>query len=296
MKGPLSNAFYSNSGNPPDQDRIEINYKKNNLGSSTLDQLSINQVQANLINMANEQNRTAMILTNNHEQNQIQIKQEFGQSSSQNIFQPNVVSLPGDQSSKLCAVCNDRASGKHYGVYSCEGCKVRTQDNRGRKKLSQNKWNWSTLQLIKQADQFHISIRFYGTARVGQSNSPPHIKYFQGFFKRTVRKNLNYSCRDDRNCTIDKRQRNRCQFCRYQKCVSAGMKKEAVQDERYDSYILTYIRNSCWSLQWFSIFKTSVLTFYTYVEILGIQHFYNISKFWNWFLLESNPYRFRTTV
>lgn len=117
-----------------------------------------------------------MILTNNHEQNQIQIKQEFGQSSSQNIFQPNVVSLPGDQSSKLCAVCNDRASGKHYGVYSCEGCK--------------------------------------------------------GFFKRTVRKNLNYSCRDDRNCTIDKRQRNRCQFCRYQKCVSAGMKKEAVQDER----------------------------------------------------------------
>ena len=133
MKGPLSNAFYSNSGNPPDHDRIEINYKKNNLGSSTLDQLSINQVQANLINMANEQNRTAMILTNNHEQNQIQIKQEFGQSSSQNIFQPNVVSLPGDQSSKLCAVCNDRASGKHYGVYSCEGCKVRTQDHRDRK-------------------------------------------------------------------------------------------------------------------------------------------------------------------
>ena len=272
MKGPLSNAFYSNSGNPPDQDRIEINYKKNNLGSSTLDQLSINQVQANLINMANEQNRTAMILTNNHEQNQIQIKQEFGQSSSQNIFQPNVVSLPGDQSSKLCAVCNDRASGKHYGVYSCEGCKVRTQDNRGRKKLYQNKWNWLGLQLIKQADQFHISIRFYGTARVGQSNSPPHIKYFQGFFKRTVRKNLNYSCRDDRNCTIDKRQRNRCQFCRYQKCVSAGMKKEAVQDERYDSYILTYIRNSCWSLQWFSIFKTFFL-FWRFIPMLKFSKF-----------------------
>ena len=134
VKGSLSNAFGSNSGNPFVHDRIEINYKKNNLGSSTLDQLSINQVQANLINMANEQNRTAMILTNNHEQNQIQIKQEFGQSSSQNIFQPNVVSLPGDQSSKLCAVCNDRASGKHYGVYSCEGCKVRTQDYRDRKK------------------------------------------------------------------------------------------------------------------------------------------------------------------
>nr|ASL70517.1 nuclear receptor [Brachionus rotundiformis] len=76
----------------------------------------------------------------------------------------------------ICAICGDKASGKHYGVHSCEGCK--------------------------------------------------------GFFKRTVRKDLTYSCRDNRDCTIDKRQRNRCQYCRYQKCLSAGMKREAVQEER----------------------------------------------------------------
>ena len=43
---------------------------------------------------------------------------------------------------------------------------------------------------------------------------------------------MKYTCRDDRKCTIDKRQRNRCQYCRYNKCLAAGMKKEAVQDER----------------------------------------------------------------
>lgn len=76
----------------------------------------------------------------------------------------------------ICSICGDKASGKHYGVYSCEGCK--------------------------------------------------------GFFKRTVRKDLKYACREDRNCVIDKRQRNRCQYCRYQKCLSMGMKREAVQEER----------------------------------------------------------------
>lgn len=33
-------------------------------------------------------------------------------------------------------------------------------------------------------------------------------------------------------CVIDKRHRNRCQYCRYQKCVACGMKREAVQEER----------------------------------------------------------------
>ncbi|XP_056142858.1 retinoic acid receptor RXR-beta-B isoform X2 [Lampris incognitus] len=77
---------------------------------------------------------------------------------------------------RLCAICGDRSSGKHYGVYSCEGCK--------------------------------------------------------GFFKRTVRKDLSYTCRDNKECLVDKRQRNRCQYCRYQKCLAMGMKREAVQEER----------------------------------------------------------------
>ncbi|XP_055799800.1 retinoic acid receptor RXR-gamma-B isoform X2 [Salvelinus fontinalis] len=83
---------------------------------------------------------------------------------------------PGGMSKHVCAICGDRSSGKHYGVYSCEGCK--------------------------------------------------------GFFKRTIRKDLTYTCRDSKECLIDKRQRNRCQYCRYQKCLAMGMKREAVQEER----------------------------------------------------------------
>lgn len=29
----------------------------------------------------------------------------------------------------------------------------------------------------------------------------------KGFFKRTIRKDLTYSCRDNKDCTVDKRQR-----------------------------------------------------------------------------------------
>uniref|UniRef100_A0A8C0F744 Nuclear receptor domain-containing protein n=1 Tax=Bubo bubo TaxID=30461 RepID=A0A8C0F744_BUBBB len=64
-------------------------------------------------------------------------------------------------------IASPHLAGKHYGVYSCEGCK--------------------------------------------------------GFFKRTIRKDLTYTCRDNKDCVVDKRQRNRCQYCRYQKCLATGM-------------------------------------------------------------------------
>merc|ERR1712241_1148941 len=96
-----------------------------------------------------------------------------GRPASPGNYPPN---HPLANSKHLCTICGDKASGKHYGVYSCEGCK--------------------------------------------------------GFFKRTVRKELSYACRENKNCVIDKRQRNRCQYCRYMKCLQTGMKREAVQEER----------------------------------------------------------------
>ena len=48
----------------------------------------------------------------------------------------------------------------------------------------------------------------------------------KGFFKRTVQNKKVYTCVADRNCVIDKTQRKRCPYCRFQKCLDVGMKLE----------------------------------------------------------------------
>jgi len=48
----------------------------------------------------------------------------------------------------------------------------------------------------------------------------------KSFFRRSIRANARYACRGSRSCAIEKHTRNRCQYCRLQKCVSIGMRKE----------------------------------------------------------------------
>jgi len=48
----------------------------------------------------------------------------------------------------------------------------------------------------------------------------------KGFFKRSIRKQLGYSCRGNKECPITKHYRNRCQYCRLQKCLAVGMRSE----------------------------------------------------------------------
>ncbi|KAI4797443.1 hypothetical protein KUCAC02_025078, partial [Chaenocephalus aceratus] len=47
-----------------------------------------------------------------------------------------------------------------------------------------------------------------------------------GFFRRSIQKNMVYTCHRDKNCIINKVTRNRCQYCRLQKCFGVGMSKE----------------------------------------------------------------------
>lgn len=75
-----------------------------------------------------------------------------------------------------CGICNDKATGLHYGIITCEGCK--------------------------------------------------------GFFKRTVQNKRVYTCVGNGNCEINKAYRNRCQFCRFKKCLQMGMVLAAVREDR----------------------------------------------------------------
>ncbi|KAM3874257.1 nuclear receptor subfamily 5 group A member 2-like [Diretmus argenteus] len=54
----------------------------------------------------------------------------------------------------------------------------------------------------------------------------------KGFFKRTVQNSKRYICAENRVCKIDKTQRRRCPFCRFQKCLDVGMRLEAVRADR----------------------------------------------------------------
>ncbi|VDK53624.1 unnamed protein product [Anisakis simplex] len=54
----------------------------------------------------------------------------------------------------------------------------------------------------------------------------------KGFFRRSVWQNLQYTCRFNQQCNIDKDHRNACRYCRFQKCLADGMKPEAIQNER----------------------------------------------------------------
>lgn len=84
---------------------------------------------------------------------------------------PNGVGSPDNKQQTIeCVVCGDKSSGKHYGQFTCEGCK--------------------------------------------------------SFFKRSVRRNLTYTCRGSRQCPIDQHHRNQCQYCRLKKCLKMGMRRE----------------------------------------------------------------------
>lgn len=51
----------------------------------------------------------------------------------------------------------------------------------------------------------------------------------KGFFRRSQSGVVNYQCPRQKNCVVDRVNRNRCQYCRLQKCIALGMSRDAVK-------------------------------------------------------------------
>ncbi|VDM40862.1 unnamed protein product [Toxocara canis] len=53
----------------------------------------------------------------------------------------------------------------------------------------------------------------------------------KGFFRRTAQKKIEYVCKENEQCEINKTTRNVCQRCRYLKCIQSGMSTDLVLNE-----------------------------------------------------------------
>lgn len=66
----------------------------------------------------------------------------------------------------------------------------------------------------------------------------------KGFFRRSQSSVVNYQCPRNKNCVVDRVNRNRCQYCRLQKCLRLGMSRDGEYTKCTHSYnIFRFCKN-----------------------------------------------------
>ena len=128
-------------------------------------------------------------------------------------FRENFRSMPAKAHIEIipCKVCGDRSSGIHYGIITCEGCKVRL------KTVSADTSD------VSHPRPYEISFMINSISYTERINLKIQ---FQGFFRRSQQNNARYQCPRNGNCVVDRTNRNRCQHCRLKKCLSLGMSRD----------------------------------------------------------------------
>nr|CAI5830856.1 unnamed protein product [Callosobruchus analis] len=86
----------------------------------------------------------------------------------------------------------------------------------------------------KQANSIRAQIEIIPCKVCGDKSSGVHYGVItcegcKGFFRRSQSSVVNYQCPRNKNCVVDRVNRNRCQYCRLQKCLRLGMSRDAVK-------------------------------------------------------------------
>lgn len=84
---------------------------------------------------------------------------------------------------------------------------------------------------VKKDDRSETLCRVCGDISSGRHYGQYTCDGCSGFFMRSVRKNMIYRCKGNNNCIVDKKRRNQCQSCRFEKCLHVNM-------NRYGRWIL----------------------------------------------------------
>ncbi|XP_045141597.1 photoreceptor-specific nuclear receptor [Echinops telfairi] len=127
----------------------------------------------------------------------------------------------GAGSALQCRVCGDSSSGKHYGIYACNGCSGFFKRSVRRRLI----YRWARGGR-RPAEAALGSWPRGLLRRVETGGLRPVIQRWAG---------LPIFCRCQVGagmCPVDKAHRNQCQACRLKKCLQAGMNQDAVQNER----------------------------------------------------------------
>ncbi|XP_048509610.1 probable nuclear hormone receptor HR3 isoform X7 [Athalia rosae] len=85
-----------------------------------------------------------------------------------------------------------------------------------------------------QANSIRAQIEIIPCKVCGDKSSGVHYGVItcegcKGFFRRSQSSVVNYQCPRNKNCVVDRVNRNRCQYCRLQKCLRLGMSRDAVK-------------------------------------------------------------------
>ncbi|RXM34121.1 Estrogen receptor [Acipenser ruthenus] len=165
---------------------------------------------------------------------------------------------------RFCAVCSDYASGYHYGVWSCEGCKAffkrsiqgKSAFITGAAPSMEGRYQGVREQLSDMGQKGSPSsgpsklskeMRFCAVCSDYASGYHYGVWSCEGckaFFKRSIQGHNDYMCPATNQCTIDKNRRKSCQACRLRKCNEVGMMKGGVRKDRRGRHMLRVKRTA----------------------------------------------------